>query len=240
MRIDFCLPAKNEEKIIAQNVGRLKVFLEEKNWPFVWRIIIVVNGSNDSSWEIAKGLEGEKVKAVHIEAAGKGLAIKTCFTNNLSDILVFLDIDLAVSLENIPGLLEPLMKNESSLVIGSRLLPESVTVRGGFREISSRLYNRFSRLVLSHDFSDLQCGFKAIKGNVFAEVGPFVKDDHWFFDTELVMMTKHLGYEVKEIAVNWQENRYDERKSKVNILGDSWTFIRNSLFLKFRLMRMNK
>ena len=230
MLIDFCLPVRNEEKILVTNARRLKDFLINKNWPFTWRIIIIINGSQDASAELAIKMQKEdpqRVQALIISDGGKGLALKKCFSESLADFLVFMDIDLAVSLDNLPELIEPLINNQSDLVFGSRLLLGSKTERSFYRESSSRLYNSLSRLVLRHHFSDLQCGFKAIRREAFNRITPFLKDDHWFFDTELIILLKKFNYRLLEIPVDWQENRYDERTSKIRAFRDGWHFFSN-------------
>jgi hypothetical protein len=100
------------------------------------------------------------------------------------------------------------------------------------------LYNFFSQVILSHNFSDLQCGFKAVKNSVFKQIAPFVKDNKWFFDTEIIAFAKAFGFRVKEIPVEWKENRYEERKSKIsvkNVFYHGLIFILNSLKLRGRL-----
>ncbi len=235
MTIDFCLPVRNEEKILAVNVRRLRDFLITQNYSFDWNITIIVNGSIDSSSKIADSLISKQIKVKTITAAGKGIALKTGFRESSADVLVFMDVDLAVALENITDLIGPMMEDKGDLIIGSRLLPKSQTARSGLRDFNSRVYNFLSRLVLQHSLSDLQCGFKAVRRTTFNQVLPFLHDDQWFFDTELVILAKHLGQRIIEIPVNWQENRYDERKSKVRVLRDSWPFIKNLFLLRVRL-----
>ena len=138
-----------------------------------------------------------------------------------------MDIDLAVSLHNIPNLIKPLIQDNFDLVIGSRLLPRSKTARSALRTFSSKTYNLLSRLILGHNLSDLQCGFKAIKTKPFKHLIPYIKDNKWFFDTELIAFADYFGYRIKEIPVAWQENRYQARKSKVNLINDSIKFIIN-------------
>ena len=128
------------------------------------------------------------------------------------------------------------IKNKADLTIGSRLLPESKIERSFIRELSSQSYNFLSRVILNHNFSDLQCGFKAIKNKTFKKISPHIKGDKWFFDTELVAFTNYFKFRVKEIPVNWSENRYDERKSKVNLLKDSIKFFINLIKLKIRVL----
>ncbi len=240
MKIDFCLPAKNEEKIIVANVRRLEAFLKSKNWSFIWRIVVIVNGSSDSSWAAVQKLQSDNIKIKQIKASGRGRALKSHFSTSLADILVYMDVDLAVSLDNIPALITPLLDGKTVLTIGSRMLPTSKIVRSNFRKISSRLYNSLSRLILRHNSSDLQCGFKAIKRPFFKKIERFLHDDYWFFDTELVVISKKMGYKVEEIAVNWQENRYEERKSKVNVFKDGCSSVINLLALRLRLFRIKQ
>lgn len=89
----------------------------------------------------------------------------------------------------------------------------------------------------SESQADLQCGFKAFKKEVFAEVGPRIQDDLWFFDTELVVWARRCGFRIKEIPVDWRENRFDERKSKLGVLRNSWEFLGNLFSLRRRLRR---
>ena len=241
--IDFCLPVKNEEKIMAANARRLCDFLEAQKLAEDWQIVIIVNGSQDNSEAIAQGLVDEnsgRFRLYCLKDGGKGLALKKYFAVSQADILVFMDIDLAVSLDNLPSLIAPILRHENDLVIGSRLLPGSQIDRSFWRSLVSHSYNIFSRLVLSHSLSDLQCGFKALTRELFDRVRPFLLDNNWFFDTELVVFAVRLGYRIKEMPVDWREDRYDDRKSKIRVLVDVWAFIRNLLCLRGRLHRLKK
>jgi len=55
-------------------------------------------------------------------------------------------------------------------------------------------------------FSDAQCGFKAIKRSVAQELLPWVEDDEWFFDTELLLQAEELGFRIYEVPVDWIED----------------------------------
>ncbi len=240
MTIDFCLPVRNEASLLRENTLKLRDFLLTNVSAFSWRIIVVINGSNDSSALVAAQLATENKDQIVfkvLELAGKGRALKAGLSHSQADILAFMDIDLAVSLDNLPDLLKPLLERRADLVIGSRLLPDSETNRSWLRELSSRLYIFLSRLILKHHLTDLQCGFKAIKREVYKNLEIYLKDDNWFFDTELVIYALRHGYQIKEIPVNWRENYYDERQSKINLLSDSWRFLKNLLALRHRLKK---
>ncbi len=243
MRIEFCLPIYNEEKILADSSRKLYDFLISQDFPFDWQIVIVINGSSDSSPAIAHSLSQEfpgKISFQNISQPGRGQALKRYWLSSQADIFVYMDIDLAVSLEAIPRLIQPILDGEYQLAVGSRLLPDSKIERSFIRELSSQTYNVLARLLLGHRLSDMQCGFKAITKPAFLSIAPYLEDPHWFFDTEMIAISKAAGYKIKEIPVNWQENRYDKRKSKVKLLHDSSKMFRNLLKLKQRLPKIIK
>lgn len=242
MTIDFCLPVKDEENILALNANRLYNYLLSLNLSYDWKIVVLVNGSSDSSWKIAQDLEfsNDHFQAEFLELGGKGRALKTYFNKSQADILIFMDIDLAVSLNSLPGLIQSITAEPYDLVIGSRLVVGAHTDRSFWRSFTSHCYNFLSRLVLGHKFFDLQCGFKAIKRPLFNKLPSQLMSDSWFFDTELVIFSTFMEAKVKELPVDWQENRYDERKSKIRVVRDAWSFIFNLLLLRYRLGHLKR
>jgi glycosyltransferase involved in cell wall biosynthesis len=240
MFIEFFLPAYNEEEMLKDNLYKLLNFLRKQNIEGDWIITILVNGSSDDTFKIGKKIASQekRVQVVNMKKGGKGRALKNGLSGSKADILVYMDVDLAVSLEDIPRLLENILQNDYDLVIGSRLMPDSKIKRSFIREFSSQGYNLLSRLILGHKFSDLQCGFKAIKKDVFKKVHPYLKTDKWFFDTELIAFADFFGYKIKELPVEWEENRYEKRKSKINLCRDSLVFTKNLLKLRKRISKM--
>ncbi len=239
MLIEFCLPVYNEEKILKSNTLKLLDYCNNQNFNFDWQIVIINNGSKDNCEKIGQELSNKyfkKIKLENIKQSGKGRALKFYLQKSNADIVVYMDIDLAVSLDNISDLVNPIIKENYDLIIGSRLLPDSKIKRSFLRELSSQTYNFLSKIILNHNFSDLQCGFKAIKTNVFKKIASYTKNNKWFFDTELIIFANHFGYKIKEIPVIWEENKYDQRKSKVNLIKDSIKFLIDLIKLKIKLL----
>jgi putative flippase GtrA len=87
-------------------------------------------------------------------------------------------------------------------------------VRGPKRELISRAYNLLLRLSLRGRFSDAQCGFKALRRESALQLLPLVKDDEWFFDTELLVTAERLGLRISEVPVDW----VDDPDSRVQIV----------------------
>lgn len=242
MKVDLCLPIYNEEKILETNVKRLLEYCLAAGFPFEWRVVLVINGSSDNSFAIAKKVRSELpglLEVVEFKEKGRGFAIKKYWSDSPADIVAYMDADLAVSMTHIKKLIGAITEEGFDLAIGSRLLPESRIDRSFWREMVSQTYIFLSRLILNHRFSDLQCGFKAVKKEAFLLVAPYVNGKNWFFDTELIVFSKVCGLKVKEVPVEWEENRYDQRQSKVNILRDSFGFLLEILILRIRIFNIN-
>lgn len=243
MKIDFCLPVRNEENIIGPNIIKVYEYLNSQKYNFDWQIVVILNACDDNSEKIISELAVLnliKIKYIGITPPGKGGALKYYFSRSSADILVFMDIDLAVSLDNLNSLINPVINNQYDLVIGSRLLESSKVERSYFRSFSSLVYNYISRNILSHNFRDLQCGFKAFKSGLFFKIQPYLKDDNWFFDTELVILARLFKFKTLEIPVNWTENRYAQRVSKVSVYKNALGFIKNSIDLRQRINKLKK
>jgi len=243
MLVEFCLPVKDEENILAANLQRVLDFCDQANFQFDWKIIGIINASTDKTadifWEF-KNKYPNKIEYIEISSPGKGRALRTYWNQSQADILSYFDIDLAVSLEQLPLLIKPLLLENVDLVIGSRLLSDSRTNRSRLREITSRSFNFLVNLILPNKVADLQCGFKAIKATPYKKISPFLKDDYWLFDSEIILLCQHFSYRIKEIPVNWDENRYAKRQSKVKIVNDLGKFLKGLFCLWLRLFFVPK
>jgi hypothetical protein len=59
---------------------------------------------------------------------------------------------------------------------------------------------------LHAQFSDAQCGFKAIRADLVGELLPLIEDQDWFFDTELLVLAQLQGLRIHEVPVDWTED----------------------------------
>jgi glycosyltransferase involved in cell wall biosynthesis len=241
MLVDFCLPAKNEELILQNSLEKLLAYCQQANWSFSWRIVGIINGSTDSSRAIFENFKQRFptiVDFVEVAAPGRGGALKKYWLASQADVLVYMDSDLAVSLDNIPALVYPLVKDEQDLCVGSRLVKGANIKRSWSREIVSRTYILLSKTLLTYKVADLQCGFKGIRRAAFLKIYPFLLDNYWFFDTELIVLSGYLGLRIKEVPVNWQEHRFGQHTSTVKVFRDSWIFLRNLVAFRSRLRKI--
>ena len=125
-----------------------------------------------------------------------------------------MDVDLSTDLNALLPLVAPLLSGHSDVAIGSRLARGAAVVRGPKRELISRAYNTILHATLHVRFTDAQCGFKAVTGAAAAQLLPHVRDDGWFFDTELLVLAGRDGLRIHEVPVDW----VDDPDSRVRIV----------------------
>jgi len=214
--LDVVVPVYNEEGDLANSVHRLHRYLED-NFPFTARITIADNASTDQTPRIAAQLADEltDVRMVRLEQKGRGRALQAVWSTSDAPVLAYMDVDLSTDLAALAPLVAPLVSGHSDLAIGSRLARGSRVVRGAKREVISRCYNFLLKSTLSAHFSDAQCGFKAIRADVAAQLLPHVADTGWFFDTELLVLAQRSGLRIHEVPVDW----VDDPDSRVDIIA---------------------
>ncbi|WP_327632900.1 bifunctional glycosyltransferase family 2/GtrA family protein [Kribbella sp. NBC_00482] len=224
--VDVVVPVFNEERSLPGCLRVLDEFLTA-SFPFRSTITVVDNASTDGTLDVARLLAAdyERVRVVHLERKGRGLALRQAWGASDADVVVYMDVDLSTGLDALLPLVAPLVNGHSDLSIGSRLAPGARTVRGPKREFVSRAYNQLIRLMHGARFSDAQCGFKAARTDVVRPLLDHVEDDAWFFDTELLLLAEHNGLRVHEVPVDWVE----DTDSRVDVIGTAWDDVRGLL-----------
>jgi putative flippase GtrA/glycosyltransferase involved in cell wall biosynthesis len=221
--VDIVVPVKNEEHDLEPSVTRLVEHLR-RAFPFSTRVTIADNGSCDGTWPAACALAARypEVRAVHLDIPGRGRALHEIWSSSDAEVLAYMDVDLSTDLNALLPLVAPLLSGHSDVAIGTRLARGSRVVRGPKREIISRSYNLLLRTTLGAEFSDAQCGFKAIRADQARQLLPLVEDKGWFFDTELLVLAERAGLRIHEVPVDW----IDDADSRVNIVDTALADLR--------------
>jgi glycosyltransferase involved in cell wall biosynthesis len=205
--VEVVVPVYNEQRVLDASVRRLRRYLDTR-FPLTTTIVIADNASTDRTWPAALELGAELagVNAVHLARKGRGLALRTTWLASRAVVVAYMDVDLSTDLDALLPLVAPLLSGHSDVAIGSRMAPGARVRRSLKREIISRSYNVILRSALGSRVSDAQCGFKAMRADVARALLPLVKDDSWFFDSELLVLAEHVGLRIHEVPVDWVED----------------------------------
>ena len=216
-QVEIVVPVYDEELALPRSIRRLHEHLTGGGFPFTWRIVIADNASTDGTLTVARRLEREltSVSVLHLDRKGRGRALRAAWSASDAEVACYMDVDLSTDLRALLPLVAPLVSGHSELAIGTRLAPGARVERGPKRELISRSYNAILRTCLRARFSDAQCGFKAARTDALAELLPEVRDQAWFFDTELLVLAQRRGMRVHEVPVDW----VDDPDSRVDIVA---------------------
>jgi uncharacterized protein (TIRG00374 family) len=219
VEVSVVLPAYNEEAQLRETVeitlDHLGAFLPAGTF----EVLVAEDGCTDRTPEIADELAAEydAVRHVHSsERRGRGGALEYAFRQAEGETLAYLDTDLATDMRHLETLIESVRSEGYDVATGSRLLEESDADRPAKRGVPSRGYNGLVRLLLRSTVRDHQCGFKAFDRAALFDLLDSVEDDHWFWDTELLVRAQRSGYRVREFPVEWTP----QKDSKVDLVRD--------------------
>jgi glycosyltransferase involved in cell wall biosynthesis len=220
--VEIVVPVYNEQDDLVRCVRRLHEYL--RDFPFSSLITIADNASTDATLLLAYRLAAElpDVRVVHLQAKGRGRALREVWSRSTAEVVAYMDIDLSTDLSALLPLVAPLMSGHSDVAIGSRLSRSARVVRGPKREMISRCYNLLLRATLRTRFSDAQCGFKAMRTDCARGLLPHVHDTGWFFDTELLVLAERSGLRIAEVPVDW----IDDADSRVDIVATALADLR--------------
>lgn len=218
MKVSVVLPAYNEAKRLREAVKRVEDQLIALGYDY--EIVIAEDGSTDGTDAIAREIAEKNARVKHLhsdERLGRGRALMNAFRSCEGDIVVYMDVDLSTDLRHL-GELVSAVANGYDVVTGSRLMKDSKVKRPWKRDIASKVYNLLVRILLHSKIHDHQCGFKAFRKSAILRISELVKDTHWFWDTEVLVLAQRLGFKVKEIPVRWEHGGETKVRFKRDVL----------------------
>jgi len=192
LKIAIGLPAHNEEKNIAAIIMQLR-----KTYPDV---IVCDDGSSDNTGEIARDMGATLIS--NPKNMGYGAAIKALFVKAKEidvDVLVTFDSDGQHRIEDIEYVLEPILKNDADIVIGSRFIGKDRFQGPRYRGVGIKAITRLSNSSTGSNIKDSQSGFraynkKALQGIIPSEHGMGVS-------TEILFKAAKQNLRITEVPI---------------------------------------
>jgi len=217
--VSVVLPAYNEADTIEHTVEVTLSTLVDFLPAGAFEVIVAEDGCEDRTPEIADRMAAadDRVRHVHSdERLGRGGALERAFRESRGDVLVYFDTDLATDVQHLEELVESVRTDGYDVATGSRRIPGSEQERDPERGVASTGFNTLVRLFLRSPMHDHQCGFKAFDREALVALLDDVEDDHWFWDTEVLVRAQRAGYDVREFPVEWEP----KGDTKVDLVRD--------------------
>jgi glycosyltransferase involved in cell wall biosynthesis len=221
-KVVACIPAYNEEKMIAKVLVRAS--------PHVDELVVVDDGSEDDTGAIAEKFGASVIR--HNRNLGKGAALRDCFDwarKNDVDILITVDADGQHDPNDIPTLICPVRAGEADIVIGYRLVrPQGMTAR---RRFAQKTLDAVVGIKDGNALMDSQSGFRAYSRTAIS--GLTISEWGMGAESEILLQASKLGLKIRQVPV---QMTYDVQKTSPRNPIIHFTDIVSSL-LKFSLVR---
>ncbi len=167
MDISIIIALLNEEESLPELVEWIDSVMKKNSYSY--EMIMVDDGSTDSSWEIIKSLKtkypnisGIKFRRNH----GKSAALQVGFQEAKGEVVITMDADLQDSPDEIPELYK-MVKNEGYHVVSGWKKKRYDPL---LKKIPSKFFNKTVRIFTGIKLHDFNCGLKAYQNNVVKSI----------------------------------------------------------------------
>ena len=192
-KIVVCIPAYKEENTLPYVIYKCLKYTKE--------ILVIDDGSTDRTARIAR-MAGARVVS-HKENQGYGGAIRTCFLvgkREKADCLVIIDSDGQHDPDQIPSLIEPILKDRADLVIGSRFKSkEAMKDIPKYRMLGIQTITQVFNLGAHMSITDSQSGFRAYSGKALSSIK--VTSDRMDASMEILFDAKDHKFRIMEVPI---------------------------------------
>jgi dolichyl-phosphate beta-glucosyltransferase len=226
IRLSVVVPAFNEARRLPSTLARMTAFLAQSPRWLPAEIIVVDDGSADSTFGVAGETDPppgiEIIRLAHSENRGKGAAVRTGFSSAAGEMILLSDADMSTPIAELDRLAEVA---DGGVAIGSRAVDRSFieTPQPWYRDLMGRVFNLVVRFLAVGGIQDTQCGFKLFDGDLGRELAAVQRLDGFAFDVELLVLARRWGYEVHEIPVRWRH----VEASRVQPVTHSWEMLQD-------------
>jgi len=209
MKISILVPAFNEEATIESVLTRLREL------PFNdLEIVVVDDGSTDATAEriVRSGACDARIRWFrHERNSGKTSAIAKAISESTGDILIIQDADLEYDPQEIPDVIEPILKNVADVVYGSRFLVKRASrVLYFYHYVANKFLTLLSNLLTNRNMSDIETCYKAFRREVIA---PLRLTSRGFgLEVEITAMICKTDARTYEVPISYYGRTYDEGK----------------------------
>ena len=217
-KLSIIMPAFNEEATIEAIVRKVMKYND------VHQLIVVNDASTDSTPEILKSLAEEYpcIEVIHqLNNLGKTAALKIGFTTISGNVVVIQDADLEYDPEDIPSLIEPIVKGFADVVYGSRFrIRKTGRVIYFYHYLANMILTFFSNLFTNLNMTDVETCYKAFKSPILQNM--IITSKGFGIEIEMTAKISKLPQiRVFEVPISYYGRSYEEGK-KIHLSDGVW------------------
>jgi dolichol-phosphate mannosyltransferase len=223
--LSVVIPARDEAGCIASTVEHLHLELCLNHVPH--EIIVVDDGSSDTTWQVLCGLQAGNPELRPIKNEGPhgfGRAIVKGIDSASGDAVVIMMADQSDDARDVVRYWK-LLNEGWDCVFGSRFMKGGGVIDYPWLKLKiNRLANLFIRLLFKMPLNDTTNAFKAYRKATLDGCRPFLSP-HFNLTVELPLKAIMRGYSWTVIPITWRNRRIGEAKLKLKEMGSRYLFI---------------
>ena len=235
--LSVVIPARDEEACIASTIEHLHIELRLRGVPH--EIVVVDDGSCDSTWQILSALQERIPVLVPIRNPGPhgfGRAIIRGLDGMKGDAVVIMMADESDDCRDVERYWNVLQEGYDC-VFGTRFS------KGGgvidyprFKLFLNRIANKFLQLLFRVPHNDITNAFKGYRKTTIDGCQPLIAP-HFNLTVEIPLKAIVRGFTWKSIPITWRNRRSGVPKLKIKEMGSRYLFICLYIWLEKYLSR---
>ncbi len=196
----------NEEESLPELISWIEKVVSEEQYSY--EIIMVDDGSTDSSWKIIKELSAKNpsIRGISFRRNyGKSAALYHGFKSAQGRVVITMDADLQDSPDEIPELYRMITEEGYDIVSGwkKQRFDNKLT-----KNLPSKLYNWTARKITGIKLHDMNCGLKAYRNEVVKNIEVYGEMHRY-----IPYLAKNAGFtRISEKPVQHQKRKYGVSK----------------------------
>lgn len=203
------MPAYNLSGVIGDSIERVVSVTADLG---AVEIIVCDDGSGDNTSDEASTAAGkfDNVRVVrHDVNQGKGAALTTAFDVSTMPVVAFLDADLDLPPDQLPGLLEEFRSSAVDVLVGLKQGSMEPGRYPGYRRVLSKVFSGTIRLMFALPVEETQTGLKLFTREALTYALPRLSITRYAFDLELVVALQRGGFTIGSAPVTLAQGASD-------------------------------
>ena len=230
--LSIVIPAYNEAERIEQTLETVRNYLRSQ--ALRAEVLVVNDGSRDRTGPLVAACSQDWTALRLVDNArnlGKGFSIRNGVLEATGQVVLISDADLSAPIDEIPKLVDPILRGNCDLTLGSRALDQSLigVHQSPLREFAGRLFNGLVQLLIGLPFRDTQCGFKAFRRQPMLPVLARQRIAGFGFDPEILFLARNRGLRLQEVPVRWNH----AEGTKVRLVQDGVKMVLDLLLIRW-------